>query len=138
MNQENFLLLLNELKDSSGIQKEAIIKKISELLEKEQSRNLSGYIYRLLELVSRKGPLDLITILNSEYSSLRIAPYKDTDNLYKVALGITFLSDDLNSDKEYYKDIAIQILRELKSRGIDEIFNDISINTVQFRNSELL
>lgn len=99
---------------------------LSERLKNEDV-DLVGYIRSLLSM-------DFYEIFNSDYCYISVKKYLDTDDYYRLAISISFIQDYKSPIDAIESFILEDLIEEIKSRNLQFVFNDVTINDKQWRN----
>lgn len=94
--------------------------------------DLSGYIY---SMITSLGFSELVE--DPETFSLQVKQYEDYDGEIRVAVGLAFIQDLREGIDPDLNDEVLKALRdEVIFRRLNFVFNDITINGVQWRDDD--
>lgn len=103
--------------------------KLVSMALKESEVDLKGYVLAMIDP-------DLYEFFISPEVDLSIKRYVDEDGLYKVSIGVSFVQDFNNFNKFLEQEMLETLVKEIRVRGLNLVFNDVCINGVQWRNDD--
>jgi hypothetical protein len=119
-------------------EKARLTAQASKLLEQEGSTPLEATLRPLILMTLRTLPQDeLLRVVNGAYFHLRVATYVDIDYELRVAVGVTFLQDHLNSLPQADQIMLSELLELMELMNLDILVNDITVNELQHRSEPL-
>lgn len=136
---KSLLKMLEKLEfSSSEFEKTSTSNEILDfvLVETEFSEELIKN--HLLGLLKNHSSFNFHHIMNGEFFKSRLKAYYDDNGSLRIAFGIAFLQDLNSFDSCLENDIIFLIDKIIKTIKLDLIVNDITVNTLQIRNGDLV
>lgn len=136
---KNLIGIVNELHDSDSLVQKRELSQLAGELLKVNKTSASSFLVPLIEKLSFYSGLDNFeNIMNSEFYELKIVPYIDDDENYKISIRMSFLQDFENFSENLDELVILMIAESLSERNLDILVNDICVNLIQYRNGVIL
>lgn len=130
------LKLLSDLREAEGEEIAVLSKKFEKNLEKD-SKIVKGIFYSVFNRVLLTNAVpELSKIVESGFFDARVVTYKDFDSGVRVAVGLSFLQDYEDFIPDLDDQVAAAIVGELEKNNLQLVFNDICVNSIQYRNGD--
>jgi len=136
----SFLELLSDLRVAETHDEiESLTNSLSEILE-EDDKHANFFLYSMFkEIAESASSKSFSSAANSEFYTVKINSYiDDEDEMFrtKIFVNMAFLQDNGNHEDNLDEKILDTIIEYLKKNNLNILVNDISVNTVQFRNGK--
>lgn len=134
---KSFLELLSDLCEAKTQKKiYSLTDDLSEILEKDD-QYAKYFLYSMFRSIANESfSENFLSIFESEFYKAEVNSYSDDDQKTKIVINMAFLQDNIQHEENLEEKVLNSIIEYLKKNNLNILVNDISVNTLQFRNGE--
>lgn len=131
---KSLITIVNELHKVSSVNDKKRLSELASYQILEAGSEAGGFLLPIVDRVVFRvgGPFEEIAA--DEFYELNVIAYCDIDDLMKFSIRMSFLQDFENTVEGLDKEIAENLMSDVKRRNLDIVVNDICVNTEQYRN----
>lgn len=130
---KSLITIVNELHKVSSVNDKKRLSELASYQILEAGSEAGSFLLPIVDRVVFRlgGPFE--EIASDEFYELNVIAYCDVDDLMKFSIRMSFLQDFENTVEGLDKEVAENLMSDVKRRNLDIVVNDICVNTEQYR-----